>query len=108
MRISNEDRSPTRISDCDAAPTPTGRAEFVSDDFPVLHANHCVGFGLRKASETIPLPKCRMIRHNSHQRLRQPTMEMPWQNIQSFSGASAVGAIVFVDLALIADAFADN
>jgi hypothetical protein len=35
-------------------------------------------------------------------------METPWQNIQSFSGASAVGAVVFVDLALVADAFADN
>jgi len=35
-------------------------------------------------------------------------MDTPWQNIQSFSGASAVGAIVFVDLALVANAFADN
>jgi hypothetical protein len=35
-------------------------------------------------------------------------METPWQNIQSFSGASAIGAIVFVDLALVANAFADN
>src|SRR5262245_46702489 len=35
-------------------------------------------------------------------------MQSPWQNIQGFSGASAVGAIVFVDLALIANAFADN
>jgi hypothetical protein len=35
-------------------------------------------------------------------------METPWQNIQSFSGASAGGAIVFIDLALVANAFADN
>src|SRR6267142_1431877 len=35
-------------------------------------------------------------------------MQSPWQNIQGFSGASAVGSIVFVDLALIANAFADN
>lgn len=32
----------------------------------------------------------------------------PWQSIQGFSGAAAVGSIVFVDWALITDAFADN
>jgi hypothetical protein len=35
-------------------------------------------------------------------------MEIPWQSIQGFSGATAVGSLVLVDLALIADAFADN
>jgi hypothetical protein len=35
-------------------------------------------------------------------------MEIPWLNIQGFSGATAVGSIVFVDLALIANAFASN
>jgi hypothetical protein len=39
MRVSNEDRSPVAIHRCDAAPTPTGFAEIVSDDFPVpFHA----------------------------------------------------------------------
>jgi hypothetical protein len=38
MRVSNEDCSPGRIDCCDAAPTPTGFAKIVSDDFPVLHA----------------------------------------------------------------------
>src|SRR6202163_5060395 len=33
---------------------------------------------------------------------------IPWQNIQGFSGAAAIGSIVFVDLVLIANAFADN
>jgi hypothetical protein len=33
---------------------------------------------------------------------------VPWQSIQGFSGAAAVGSIVFVDWALITDAFADN
>ena len=33
---------------------------------------------------------------------------IPWQNVQGFSGAAAIGSIVFVDLALIANAFADN
>jgi len=37
MRISNPDCSPVRIRDCNAAPTPTGFAEIVSDYFPVLH-----------------------------------------------------------------------
>jgi hypothetical protein len=34
MRVNNPDRSPARIHGCDAAPTPTGFAEIVSDDFP--------------------------------------------------------------------------
>ena len=33
---------------------------------------------------------------------------VPWQSIQGFSGAIAVGSIVFVDWALITNAFADN
>src|SRR5260370_19714220 len=37
MRVSNEDCSPFRIRDCNAAPTPSGVAEIVSDDFPVFH-----------------------------------------------------------------------
>jgi hypothetical protein len=36
VRVSNEDRSPRRIDRCNTAPTPTGFAEIVSDDFPVL------------------------------------------------------------------------
>jgi hypothetical protein len=52
VRVCNPDRSPLRINRRDAAPTPTGFAEVVCDDFPVFHANHCVAFGLRKASET--------------------------------------------------------
>jgi hypothetical protein len=36
MRVSNEDRSPFGIHGGDAAPTPTGFAELVSDDFPPL------------------------------------------------------------------------
>jgi hypothetical protein len=32
----------------------------------------------------------------------------PWENVQGFSGATAVGAIIIVDLALIANSFADN
>jgi hypothetical protein len=34
MCISNENRSPFTIHDCDTAPTETGFAEIVSDDFP--------------------------------------------------------------------------
>jgi hypothetical protein len=34
IRVSNEDRSPVRIHGGDAAPTPTGFAEIVSDDSP--------------------------------------------------------------------------
>src|SRR5256886_11016474 len=44
MHVCNEDRSPVRIHGCDTAPTRTGFAEIVSDDFPILdpslqHAN---------------------------------------------------------------------
>jgi hypothetical protein len=38
VRICNEARSRVGIHRCDAAPTPTGFAEIVSDDFPVIHA----------------------------------------------------------------------
>jgi hypothetical protein len=37
MCVSNPDRSPARVHSCNAAPTPTGFAEIVSDDFPVFH-----------------------------------------------------------------------
>jgi len=50
MRVSNEDCSPARIHCRDVAPTPTGFAEIVGDDFPIVHASHRVAFGLRKAS----------------------------------------------------------
>jgi hypothetical protein len=38
MCVSNEDRPPVAIYSCDAAPTPTGFAEIVSDDFLIPHA----------------------------------------------------------------------
>jgi hypothetical protein len=34
--VHNPDRSPVRIYRCDAAPTPSGFAQIVSDDFPTL------------------------------------------------------------------------
>jgi hypothetical protein len=37
MCISHEDGSPVTIHGCDTAPTETGFAEIVSDDFPGLH-----------------------------------------------------------------------
>jgi hypothetical protein len=36
MRVCNEDRSLIGIDGCDAAPTPTGFAEIVSDNFSVF------------------------------------------------------------------------
>ena len=38
MSVSKKDRAPARIHGLGTAPTPTGLAEIVSDDFPVLHA----------------------------------------------------------------------
>jgi hypothetical protein len=38
MCVNNEDCSPARIQPLHAAPTPTGFAEIVSDDFPRIHA----------------------------------------------------------------------
>jgi hypothetical protein len=38
MCVCNPDCSPVGINRCDAAPTPTGFAEIVSNDFPILHA----------------------------------------------------------------------
>ena len=40
--ISNEDSLSVGIDSCDAAPTPTGFAEIVSDDFPELHVDRIV------------------------------------------------------------------
>ena len=40
--ISNEDRLSVGINPCDAAPTPTGFTEIVSDDFPELHVDRIV------------------------------------------------------------------
>ena len=37
MRVRNKDRSPVRVHGCNTAPTPTGFAEIVSDNFPVVH-----------------------------------------------------------------------
>jgi hypothetical protein len=37
VRVNNPDRLTVGINGCDTAPTPTGFAEIVSDDFPVLH-----------------------------------------------------------------------
>jgi hypothetical protein len=36
VRVSNEDCSPVGIHGCNAAPTPTGFAQIVSDNFPVF------------------------------------------------------------------------
>ena len=36
-RVNNPDRSPLGINRSHAAPTPSGLAEIVSDNFPVLH-----------------------------------------------------------------------
>jgi hypothetical protein len=38
VRIGDEDCLPAMIHGCNTAPTPTGFAEIVSDDFPVLHS----------------------------------------------------------------------
>jgi len=37
MCVSNEGRSPVTIHGCHTAPTPTGFAEIISDDFLILH-----------------------------------------------------------------------
>ena len=50
MRVSNEDRLPVGIDGEDAAPTPTGFAEIVCDDFPILHAAHSAVFALHTAT----------------------------------------------------------
>ena len=42
MRVSNPGHLPVRIHSCDTAPTPTGFAEIVSDDFPELHVDRIV------------------------------------------------------------------
>jgi hypothetical protein len=53
MRVGNEDCSPIGINRCDAAPTPTGFAEIVSDDLPVFHAMDCAFFHLHTAASVV-------------------------------------------------------
>jgi len=50
MRISNEGCSPARIQGWNAAPTPTGLAEIVSDDFLIFHVRGPLArlYGARK------------------------------------------------------------
>ena len=40
MSVRDEDCSPIGIQSCNTAPTPTGFAEIVSDDFPVFFPRH--------------------------------------------------------------------
>jgi hypothetical protein len=42
MCVHDPDYSSLAIHGCDAAPTPTGFAEIVSDDFPELHVDRIV------------------------------------------------------------------
>jgi hypothetical protein len=49
MRVSNEDCSPVGIHGCNAAPTQTGFAEIVGNNFPKLHAMKCASFALHTA-----------------------------------------------------------
>jgi hypothetical protein len=56
MRVCNKNGSPVAVQGCDAAPRPTGFAEIVSDDFPVLR-----GCGFAFAGST-PLPNHQILR----------------------------------------------
>jgi hypothetical protein len=49
MRVSNPERSPFAIYRRDTAPTETGFAEFVSDDFPIFYAADSASFVLHTA-----------------------------------------------------------
>jgi hypothetical protein len=49
MWVCNPDRSPVGINRCDIAPTPTGFAEIVSNDFPVLYCGDSGCFSLHEA-----------------------------------------------------------
>src|SRR6266576_1290634 len=62
MCVCNKDRSPARIHGCNTAPTPTGFAEIVGDDFPVLHAIDSASFALH-SREKLPRPLGRFLIH---------------------------------------------
>jgi hypothetical protein len=45
MRVCNPDRFPFAIHSCNTAPTPSGFAEIVTDDFPIFYlASSVAGF----------------------------------------------------------------
>jgi hypothetical protein len=49
-----------------------------------------------------------LVRRGKHSDLYWSAVVIPWQTVQGFSGATAVGSIAFVGWALITNAFADN
>jgi hypothetical protein len=49
MRVRDKDRSPVGIHGCDAAPTPSGFAQIVSDDSSILQLRlHARARGMRR------------------------------------------------------------
>jgi hypothetical protein len=49
VRICNKDCLPVGVDRCDTAPTPTGFAKSVGDDFPIPHAMDSASFALHTA-----------------------------------------------------------
>src|SRR4029450_13195311 len=56
--VCNRDRSPVGINRWDAAPTPTGFAEIVSDNFPVINGS---GFRLFCSPQSKSFAECQVI-----------------------------------------------
>jgi hypothetical protein len=54
-----KDGSTRGINRCNAAPTPTGFAEFVGDDFPVLHVDSILRFSSVQSGHMVSLGKLR-------------------------------------------------
>jgi hypothetical protein len=59
MRVSKENRSPFTVHGCDAAPRPSGFAQIVSDDFPVLHVDSILRFSSVQSGHMVSLGKLR-------------------------------------------------
>ena len=53
MRVSDKDCSPFAIHSCDAAPTPSGFAEIVSDDFPIRQRSWILFFYCPNSNDKI-------------------------------------------------------
>jgi hypothetical protein len=57
--VSNEDGSTAGINRCNTAPSPTGFAEFIGNQFPVFHVDSILRFSSVQSGHMVSLGKLR-------------------------------------------------
>jgi hypothetical protein len=87
MCVSNEHRPPLAIHSCDAAPTPTGFAQIVSDDFRViapttLRGVHAATVADTSPNQASPTSGARMLNHDQAQYQRVSFLAPPRRSLR--------------------------